>query len=123
MKLLQSTAVFIMHCDWLNRSAGAASDPATMKTKLILLFTALLALGSLSSCVDPYYGGGYGYGYGGSYYRPYYGGYGYSRYSSGYRHPSYGYGGHHHGGFGGYSGHHGGYGGGYGGHHGGYHHH
>lgn len=39
-----------------------------MKTKLILLFTAALTLGSLSSCVDPYYGGvGGGYGYGGGY--------------------------------------------------------
>jgi hypothetical protein len=45
--------------------------PVTMKTKLILLFTAILTLGSLSSCVVPY-GTGYGYN---NYYRPsYYGG-------------------------------------------------
>lgn len=72
-----------------------------MKTKLLLLCTAVLALGSLSSCVDPYYGGGYGYGYGRSYYRPsYHSGHGYSRYSHGYRPHSYGHGGHH-GGYGG----------------------
>lgn len=89
-----------------------------MKTKLLLLFAAIMALTSLSSCVDPYYAGGYGYGYSRSYYRPsYYGGY--SRYSPGYRSPSYGHGYH---GYHGYSGHHGGYGGhhsggGFGGHH------
>ena len=121
--------------NWLNSSCGAASDSAPMKTKLVLLFTAILTLGSLTSC-DPYYGGGYGsgygsgYGYGSSYYRPSYSSYGYNRYSSGYRPPSYGYSrgysGHHSsfGGFGGgYSGHHstfGGFGGGYSGHHGGY---
>lgn len=90
-----------------------------MKTKLVLLFSAVLALTSLSSCVDPYYGGGYGYGRS-TYTRPSYRSYGYS---GGYRAPSYGgshgYRGHH----GGYSGHHGSFGGGgYGGHSGGGHH-
>lgn len=84
-----------------------------MKTKLLLV-TAVLTLGSLSSCVAPY-GGGYAYNrpvyrpiYTGGYgYRPSYG-YGYNR--VGYR-PSYGYaynrgfGGYHHNvGFGGYRG-------------------
>jgi len=88
-----------------------------MKTKLVLLFTAVLTLTSLSSCVDPYFaGGGYGGGYSNSYYRPSYGGY--SNYSSGYRTPYYGYSGNR--GFGGYGGGFGGYGGGFGGHHGGF---
>ena len=97
-----------------------------MKTNLVLLFTAVLALTSLSSCVDPYCGIGDGFGYGrSSYHRPSCGSYGYSRYSSGYRGPSYGgscgYSGHH----GGYGGHPGGFGGwgGFGGHHGSGHHH
>ncbi|OYW72133.1 MAG: hypothetical protein B7Z37_25745 [Verrucomicrobia bacterium 12-59-8] len=62
-----------------------------MKTKLILLFTAVATLGSLTSC-DTYYGTGYGYGnarpynsgfglYGNSYVRP---GYAYSGYRSPY---------------------------------------
>lgn len=76
---------------WLNPSMN-------MKTKLILLFTAVATLGSLTSCDAPY-GPGYGYGYN-NYARPYnsgFGGYGlssnyYSRpgYAySGYRSPSY----------------------------------
>lgn len=65
-----------------------------MKTKLILLVTAVLTLGSLSSCVVPY-GPAYGY----NNYRPgYYGGIGlYNNYYrrpgyvySGYRSPYYG---------------------------------
>lgn len=78
-----------------------------MKSKLVLLFVAVLTLGSLSSCVDPCYGGGYGYGYRSSNYRPYYSSYSYNRYGPVYRAPSYGYGGHHHGGYGGS--HHGGH--------------
>ena len=144
---LQSIAPFVMHCDLLNRPRGTASDYALMKTKLVLLFTAILTLTSLSSCIAPYgYGGGYGggYGYGGYGYRPMfgsYGGYGYNRYGSGYggnRYAgyggsyggsrgyggSYGGGGYHGGGFGGggYGGHSGGFGGHGGGFGGGGHH-
>lgn len=61
-----------------------------MKTKLILLLTAVITLGSLSSCVVPY-----GYASTG-YRRPYYGGYGvYNNYYArpGYVRPGYAYGG------------------------------
>lgn len=98
-----------------------------MKTKLILLLTAVITLGSLSSCVVPY-----GYASTG-YYRPW-GGYGV--YNNYYARPGYAYGGYrapyygrpgftgYRPGFGGYT-HVGGFGGGgfHGGHMGGFHHH
>ena len=60
-----------------------------MKTKFILLFTAVISLGSLSSCVVPY-GGGYGY----NNYYPWYGGFGgYGIYNNYYSRPGYAYGG------------------------------
>ena len=60
-----------------------------MKTKFILLLTAVITLGSLSSCVAPYgYGGGYGY----NNYYPWFGGFGgYNNYY--YTRPGYAYGG------------------------------
>lgn len=100
-----------------------------MKTKLILLLTAVITLGSLSSCVVPY-----GYASTG-YRRPYYGGYGvYNNYYArpGYRSPYYGrpgFSGYRPGftgyrpGFGGYRGGYTHVGGFHGGHVGGFHHH
>jgi len=92
-----------------------------MTTKLILLISAVITLGSLSSCVVPY-GGGYGYnnyysrpGYAYSGYRsPYYGrpgftGYrpGFGGYHGGYTHVGgFGGGGFHSGHMGGFGGHH-----------------
>jgi len=104
-----------------------------MKTKLMLLLTAVITLGSLSSCVVPY-----GYASTG-YYRPWYGGFGgYGVYNNYYARPGYAYGGYrapyygrpgftgYRPGFGGYRGgytHVGGFGGGFhGGHMGGFHH-
>ncbi len=50
----------------MNRAAGAASKPWNpMKTKLLILLTAILTLGTFSSCYAPY-------GYGSSYRRPHY---------------------------------------------------
>lgn len=59
-----------------------------MKTKLLLLVTAVVAVTSLSSCYVPGY-----YGYSNNYYRPwgYYGGYGI--YNNYYSRPGYVYGG------------------------------
>ncbi|MDI1315369.1 hypothetical protein [Prosthecobacter sp.] len=57
-----------------------------MKTKLILLLSAVITLGSLSSCVAPY---GAGYGYGNNYYRSGYVGSG--LYTNYYSRPGYAY--------------------------------
>ncbi len=59
-----------------------------MKTKLILLFTAVVTLGSLTSCDMPY-GPGYGYN---NYARPYNSGFGsYGLYNNNYIRPGYAY--------------------------------
>ena len=57
-----------------------------MKTKFILLLTAVISLGSLSSCYYGGYGGGYGY----NNYYPWFGGFGgYGIYNNYYARPGY----------------------------------